>query len=506
MHHHPTTARLSLFLALASLTLTARPTRAATSYAITDLGTLGGATSAAYAVNRQGDVAGTAALPDGRMHAFMFKDGVMMDLGTLGGTNSFAYGINDHDQTVGSADLPGGAHHGFTATNGLAGAMMSDLGTLGGSNSVAYCINALGQITGQADFSFTNHHAFLWTNGMANMMDLDGNPASSSAGQWINSAGEVVGAFGGGPNGDRAMMMGGPGGGGMGAMGTLGGNASWANSVNGAAEVVGSSTLPGGQMHAFMATRGMMGMNLVDMGTLGGTNSQAFCINTNGAIVGTADAADGTTHAFLYHNGMMQDLTSLITAGTGWQLTEARAINDAGQIVGSGMMSGQMHAYLLTPTDTPTAVTTLPGSMIMSPRASATFAISMTSGDPLTYQWMRDGMLLPGQTNAALILTNVQPPLGGRYNVVVRNAIGMVANETATLTLLQLQRRLGAAAALMINGPMGAPYRVDFATNLSGPNPWTTLTNLALPTNSYLLMDPGSLLQPMGFYRVAPGQ
>jgi probable HAF family extracellular repeat protein len=45
----------------------------------------------------------------------------------------------------------------------------------------------------------------------------------------------------------------------------------------------------------------------------------------------------------------MTDLNSLIPAGSGWVLTSARGINDAGQIVGTGTISGVQHAFLLTP-------------------------------------------------------------------------------------------------------------------------------------------------------------
>jgi probable HAF family extracellular repeat protein len=53
----------------------------------------------------------------------------------------------------------------------------------------------------------------------------------------------------------------------------------------------------------------------------------------------------------------MRDLNGLVPAGSGWVLTEARAINDNGSIVGFGINpSGATHAFLLTPNVT--AVTT----------------------------------------------------------------------------------------------------------------------------------------------------
>ena len=45
----------------------------------------------------------------------------------------------------------------------------------------------------------------------------------------------------------------------------------------------------------------------------------------------------------------MKDLNTLIPANSGWVLTEARAINSSGQIVGNGIKDGEQRAFLLKP-------------------------------------------------------------------------------------------------------------------------------------------------------------
>jgi hypothetical protein len=45
----------------------------------------------------------------------------------------------------------------------------------------------------------------------------------------------------------------------------------------------------------------------------------------------------------------MKDLNTLIPRNSGWELTSAKSINDAGQIVGNGVINGQNHAFLATP-------------------------------------------------------------------------------------------------------------------------------------------------------------
>jgi len=106
------------------------------------------------------------------------------------------------------------------------------------------------------------------------------------------------------------------------------------------------------------------------LGALGGdVSSAAIAINNSGDIVGFSnssmpdltlfearylEACASNFHAFLYTNGKMYNLTQQVTNGSGWQLCFANAINDAGQIVGAGLINGAQHAFLLTPVAAPT--------------------------------------------------------------------------------------------------------------------------------------------------------
>jgi probable HAF family extracellular repeat protein len=75
-----------------------------------------------------------------------------------------------------------------------------------------------------------------------------------------------------------------------------------------------------------------------------------YGLDGNDEVVGTGAVAGTTTpHAFLYRSGKTIDLNTLISPGSGWTLEVARAINKSGQIVGTGVIAGQRHAFLLTP-------------------------------------------------------------------------------------------------------------------------------------------------------------
>jgi probable HAF family extracellular repeat protein len=121
-------------------------------------------------------------------------------------------------------------------------------------------------------------------------------------------------------------------------LGTLGGNPySFAFGVNATAQAVGESGPFAGSAanHAFLYSNGMM----TDLGTLGGATSSARGINDKGQVVGVATTSEGIGHPFLYQKGVMTSLGDLAGQPPGGI---ARAINAAGQIVGTG----GTHAFL----------------------------------------------------------------------------------------------------------------------------------------------------------------
>jgi probable HAF family extracellular repeat protein len=130
-------------------------------------------------------------------------------------------------------------------------------------------------------------------------------------------------------------------------LGTLGGYFSEANGVNNSGQIVGFSYTSGNTAyHAFSDSGGTM----TDLGTLGGNFSKAFGVNNSGQIVGSSTTGLGAGDAFVDSAGRMLDLNSLLAPGSGWDLEQANAINDNGDIVGYGIdPSGQDHAFLLTP-------------------------------------------------------------------------------------------------------------------------------------------------------------
>ena len=334
-------------------------------YSILDLGTLGGTSSYATAVNASGQVVGYSQIAgNGLFHAFRTAENSPIngssDLGTLVNGNSQAFSINAVGQVVGFSDIvTNTTDHAFrTSANGSI-TPASDLGTKPGLQSIARGINSSGQSAGyvySTQFTFTRALTIPANGDISTATDLGdlGGPFSTAYG--INDSGQVVGfsdlnsggfhAFRTAPNATINPTS---------DLGTLGGTNSGANAINKSGQVVGSSDTLSGASHAFrtLANAGIISAD--DLGTLGGTTSLAQALNDSGQVVGKSDiVGDATKDAFFVDvGGSMQDLNNLIPANSGWVLSSAPVsiISDRSSATASLVVS--THAFLLTPVPEP---------------------------------------------------------------------------------------------------------------------------------------------------------
>ena len=134
----------------------------------------------------------------------------------------------------------------------------------------------------------------------------------------------------------------------LGTIGNASGN-STGNDLNNAGQIVGESAFgDGSHNHAFLYNSNVPGSTMIDL-TPTAFSSNAFGIDSAGDVVGVYNPTSTSgSHGFLYSGGTLVDLNSLV-AGSGWTITGAFGINDAGQIAAIGMNgSNQSHVLLLS--------------------------------------------------------------------------------------------------------------------------------------------------------------
>ena len=326
-------------------------------YRITDLGDLPGGDdfSFAYEINAGGQIVGESKSSTGT-RAFLWDNGTMTDIGDLpgGADSSLALSINNNGQVVGYSEAGTGIHGFIWDDNTL-----NDIGVLPATNhnsSQAFDINNSGQVVGESHLSNSvdppGTRAFVWENGtMTNLGVLQENDVISIA-MGINDNGQIVGISRADADFQAFLWDNGT----MTALGSLPGDAdvSKAWGINNNGQIVGQSGA-GTDTHAFLWENGAM----IDLGELPGgvDESIAWDVNDHGQVIGESAVNNGDYHAFIWdvRNGLL-DLNTLIDPSDPLAAVTtvrgAYGINNAGQIVGLGMIDGKSHGFLLTPFDT----------------------------------------------------------------------------------------------------------------------------------------------------------
>lgn len=343
----------SMAIAVVCLAFAFTSSTGAQTYTVTNIGTLGGNDSVALSINDFGEVVGYSTTAEGEVHGFRYFREGLYDLSTLGGKESYAYFITNSGILLGDSKTPDGILRPFI------GAPNSPLFNFGGDPhlfSSARGANNDGQVVGfrvvTDEHGQFHKRAYLYTTNLT--IDLGTFGGKQSDAIAINDDGEVLGhlytQYHDGQK--RAVLYRG---GKVVEVGTFGGNVSIGVAINRSGQVVGYAALPGGDQRAFLFAHG----KIKNLGTLsGGTQSFAYGVDDRGRVVGASDAKDSPLRAFIYSDDVMQDLNKLIPADSGWSLTEAKGINESGQIVGYGFLDGERRAFLLTPVKPKGAVKT----------------------------------------------------------------------------------------------------------------------------------------------------
>jgi probable HAF family extracellular repeat protein len=279
-----------------------------------DLGSLGGGTARATAINDFGLVVGHSANSQGMTRAFAYSQGVMSDMGGPSTSNERALSVNNAGHAAGSEDTPG-----------------SDPGS-----AVLYTSQGLQYLP-----SFQGKHVLAATgineyDELVGFQILPGEIAGlihyPNLTQPPNYGWYRINAVAANPR-IPALDLG-----------------IQPRAINRADYVTGAAGI--GVMHAFLSKHFFQ---TIDLGTLNpsdpGVTSVGMGLDSANRVVGFSEKVpSGGPVAFLHDGSTMIDLNTRLVNPAGWELMSANAINDNGWIVGTGRYNGQQVAVVLVPT------------------------------------------------------------------------------------------------------------------------------------------------------------
>ena len=86
------------------------------------------------------------------------------------------------------------------------------------------------------------------------------------------------------------------------------------------------------------------------------------------------------------------------------------------------------------PSVPPPTITSMPQSQVLPIGSTLTLTVGAT-GEGLAYEWRINGVTIPGQTMATLVIPNITPAQAGDYQAIVSNAGGETASALATVSV-----------------------------------------------------------------------
>ena len=84
----------------------------------------------------------------------------------------------------------------------------------------------------------------------------------------------------------------------------------------------------------------------------------------------------------------------------------------------------------------PPVITAQPGAVVVVPGMSALLGVGVQGSGPMSFQWLRNGVVVAGQTQATYAIAAASALDAGAYQVRVDNGVGEVTSATAQVILL----------------------------------------------------------------------
>jgi hypothetical protein len=271
-----------------------------------------------------------------------------------------------------------------------------------------------------------------------------------------------------------------------------------------------------------MSDASLLGANPITLGASTLSNSTGVSLPAASVV----NFALGTNNTALAVSGnQVLNGTLNIIAGGGFGTGACTLFAYTGNLSGSPMLGTRPPGYnysldtntakqvnlVVTPTNSPPAITNHPASQIVLAGSNVLFTVGASGSAPLSYQWRFNSTnCLTDCTNNCLTISNAQPAHAGGYRVLVTNSSGTATSSVAVLTVrvpptIGDIRVAAGGGSVVISGSGGTPngiYYVLTSTNVAVPaNQWTCVaTNQFDGASRFVFTNTRDINFPQSFY------
>lgn len=151
---------------------------------------------------------------------------------------------------------------------------------------------------------------------------------------------------------------------------------------------------------------------------------------------------------------------------------------DAGsyQVIATNLAGSTASAVAVLTVIPPPVITVQPANQALTDGQPLVLQATVTSASRLSYRWQRDGVDIPGATNATYNVSGVAPRDAGNYTAIISNPSGAVTTTAALVTVqwsrfvnLSVRTRAGASDAALIVGFVVAGETKPLLVRGTGP-------------------------------------
>ena len=199
-------------------------------------------------------------------------------------------------------------------------------------------------------------------------------------------------------------------------------------------------------------------------------------VSVGGTLTLTVAAAGSSlNYVWIFNGQFVTDATTATLVITNAQLTNAGSYT---VVVGNAAGLAVTSEATVTVDPLP-LITGRPVGRSILLGDPALFTVGLLGQPPFSYQWRRNTVDLPGETNSSLIMPAVGAASAGRYSVHVGNSYGTVDSDPATLSVTgpPLGVRVAGGQLSLSIPPAGAPFVLEYTDGFGPGHVWLPVTN-----------------------------